>query len=45
MAGNMRERKKGREKAKEHGEAFVIVLRTVLKQPEKFFSMEPGKKG
>ena len=44
MVGNMRNRKKCR-KTKEQVEALIIVVRTVLKQPEKNAQRDPGEKG
>ena len=40
----MRNRKKCR-KTKEQAEALIIVVRTVLKQPEKNAQRDPGEKG
>ena len=45
MVGNMKKIKQGRKKTKEKGEALVMAVRTVLKQPEKNHQRDPGEKG
>ena len=44
MVGNMKKIKQGRKKTKEKGEALVMAVRTVLKQPEKNAQRTPVKK-
>ena len=38
-------KKESQIKTKKEGEALVMTVRTILKQPEKNFSRDPGKKG
>ena len=45
IVGNMRKRKKGRERRKEKVEALAMAVKTVLKQPEKNAQRDTGEKG